>query len=230
VKYIGLISSDARGKNGGNVASRNRFGTYLRKHVSPVQPRTPLQQSNRQTFGAISSQWRTLSAQEQQGWNTLATTVTFKNTLGAAYNPTGAQLFMLFSRNLTAGNGTPTYATAPTTLPTIPAVTSLTPTITVTSGAVSAISLAYAPEVPSTNWYFVYASKALGTGITFVSKSQFRFLTALTNSDSSPYAALTDYANVFGTPPITGKIFFKIRAVDLATGYYGPDILAQAAI
>lgn len=127
MKYIGLISSDARGKNGGNVASRNRFGTYLRTHVSGVQPRTALQQANRQAFGAISSAWRALTDQQQQGWNTLATTVTFRNSLGQSYNPTGAQLFMMFSRNLIAQGGT-TYADAPTTVPTIPALTSLTPT------------------------------------------------------------------------------------------------------
>jgi hypothetical protein len=125
MKYIGLISSDARGKNGGNVASRNRFGTYLRRHVAGVQPRSTSQVANRNAFGALSSAWRGLTAAQQQGWNTLATTVSFKDTLGNSYNPTGAQLFMLFSRNLNTA-GIATQATAPTAVPSIPAITSLT--------------------------------------------------------------------------------------------------------
>lgn len=230
MKYIGLISSDARGKNGGNVASRNRFGTYLRRHVSPVQPRTASQQSNRQAFGAISSAWRSITAAEQQGWNTLATTVTFKNTLGAAYSPTGAQLFMLFSRNLIRAGGS-TNAVAPTNIPTIPAILSMTPTVTVTTGAVSAISLAYTPTpTPSGVLGFVYASKVLGTGVNFVSKSQYRFIDNLGAAAASPADLLDAYTAVFGTPAITGKIFFKMRFIDSATGYYGPDFLAAAAV
>jgi hypothetical protein len=127
MKYIGLISSDARGASGGNVASRNRFGTYLRAHVSGVQPRTTSQVANRNAFGALSSAWRGLTAAQTQGWNTLATTVTFKDSLGNSYSPTGAQLYMLFSRNLNRA-GIATAATAPTAVPAIPAITGLTAT------------------------------------------------------------------------------------------------------
>jgi hypothetical protein len=127
MKYTGLISSDARGKDGGNVASRNRFGTYLRRHVAGVQPRSTAQMANRNTFGALSSSWRGLTAAQVQGWNTLASTVTFKDSLGASYNPTGAQLYMLFSRNLNRA-GIATAASAPTAVPSIPAITGLTAT------------------------------------------------------------------------------------------------------
>jgi hypothetical protein len=228
MKYIGLISSDARGKNGGNVASRNRYGTYLRRHVSPVQPRTASQVANRQAFGAISGAWRALTASEQQGWNTLATTVTFKNSLGGTYNPTGAQLFMLFSRYLIALGGT-TNATAPTTLPSIPALTSITPTVTVSSGAVSAISLAYSPtDVPAGTALQVQATKAVSSGVTFTGKSLYRNITFIVASTASPADLLTGYTSKFGTPPTTGNIGFRARLIDTATGYPGP--LQQAIV
>ncbi len=230
MKYIGLISSDARGKAGGNVASRNRFGTYLRRHVSPVQPRTASQVANRQAFGAISSAWRGLTAAQAQGWNTLATTVTFKDTLGGSYNPTGAQLFMLFSRNLIRNGGT-ANAVAPTAIPSIPALNSITPTITVTTGAVTAISLAYAPTpVPAANTMFIYASKAVSSGVTFTSASIYRFITATTAAEASPIALLSEYEAVFGTPPATGKIAFRAKYIDSASGYPGPLTQAIAVI
>jgi hypothetical protein len=230
MKYIGLISSDARGASGGNVASRNRFGTYLRAHVSPVQPRTTSQVANRNAFGAISSAWRGLTAGEVQGWNTLATTVTFKDTLGNSYSPTGAQLFMLMSRNLIR-NGGSTNANAPTAIPAIPALLTLTPTITVTAGAVSAISLAFTPTpVPAGVAMFVYASKAVSAGVTFVSPSQYRFVTAEAAATASPIALLTPYTALFGTPPITGRINFRARYIDTASGYSGPLIQGTAVI
>lgn len=227
MKYIGLLSSDARGKNGGNVASRNRYGTYFRTHVSPVQPRTPNQVANRQQFGAISGAWRSLTSAQQLGWNTLATTVVFKNTLGQPYNPTGAQLFMLFSRTLIATGGS-AYADAPSTLPTIPALTGITPTITVTTGAVSAMSLAFTPTpVPTGNALMVYASKVVSLGVNFTSRSTYRFITYATASTASPLDVLSAYEAVFGTPAATGKIAFRAKFADTTTGYYGP---LQAAI
>lgn len=301
MKYIGLISSDARGKNGGNVASRNRYGTYLRRHASPVQPRSPLQIANRQTFGAISGAWRALTAAQQLGWNTLATTVVYKNSLGQPYNPTGAQLFMLFSRNLIL-NGGSSYADAPTTLPTIPSLNSITGqivygfntasvtlgsggtgydpsgTFTVTwstgttaggtytssSGTIDSLTLttygsgqtgtaAFAfsgsgtgatatatlgttptPEirlafdptpVPTGTALFIYASKALGQGVSFSSKSQSRFLTAVAAAGTSPADVHAQYASVFGQLPTVGKVRFKAHLIDIATGYPGPNQL-----
>jgi hypothetical protein len=230
MKYIGLISSDARGKDGGNVASRNRFGTYLRAHVSPVQPRTTSQVANRNAFGAISSAWRGLTAAEVQGWNTLASTVTFKDTLGSSYNPTGAQLFMLMSRNLIR-NGGSANANAPVAIPAIPALLTLTPTITVTGGAVTAISLAFTPTpVPTGVAMFIYASKSVSTGISFVSPSQYRFMVAVAAAADSPEALLTPYTTVFGTPPITGKINFRARFIDTNSGYSGPLIQGTGII
>jgi hypothetical protein len=166
MKYIGLISSDARGKNGGNVASRNRFGTYLRRHVAPVQPRSSSQLANRQTFGAISGAWRALTAAQQQGWNTLATTVTFKNSMGQTYNPTGAQLFMLFSRNLVL-NGGSSYADAPTTLPSIPSLTSITPQV-VYGFSTTAVELGSGGSgFPDTGTFTVTWSTGLTAGGTY---------------------------------------------------------------
>lgn len=179
MKYIGLVSSDARGKNGGNVASRNRFGTYLRRHVSGVQPRSASQQSNRQTFGAISGAWRGLSAAQQQGWNTLATTITFKNTLGAAYSPTGAQLFMLFSRNLIRQGGT-TYAAAPTNLPTIPPLTSITPTFSYGFSTASVTLTNGGTGYPTTGTFSVAWSTGTGAGGTYTATAG--VITALTQT------------------------------------------------
>lgn len=230
MKYIGLLSSDARGKVGGNVASRNRYGTYMRAHVSPVQPRTPRQQANRQTFGSLSSQWRAQSAAQQAGWQTLASTVVFRDQLGQTYNPSGAQLFLMLARILTQQNGATTIPSLPQALPSLPSIESISPSITVASGAVTAISVAMNPGPPIGNTYFIYASKVVGLGVNFIAPSLFRYLTNVNDNSANPVQLLTEYTTVFGAPATTGKIGFKFRVVDAITGYYGSDILAIATI
>ena len=75
MKYIGLLSSAASGKLGGVVASHNRNGSYMRRHVIPVQPRTPAQRAVRDQFSGLSSAFRNLGASTIAGWNALANSV-----------------------------------------------------------------------------------------------------------------------------------------------------------
>lgn len=51
----GMMMTDGRGKLGGQVASKNRAGAYVRTKVTPVNPRTTQQQAIRTLFGSIAS-------------------------------------------------------------------------------------------------------------------------------------------------------------------------------
>jgi len=42
IKFSAIVS-DARGKIGGNVFSRNKGGSYIRSYVKPINPSTPKQ-------------------------------------------------------------------------------------------------------------------------------------------------------------------------------------------
>ena len=69
IKYSALVS-DARGKLNGSVASKNRYGQYVRNKVTPVNPQTNHQMAVRGQFGALSSQWSSLTQQERDSWKT----------------------------------------------------------------------------------------------------------------------------------------------------------------
>src|SRR3546814_20356183 len=68
VKF-GALMTDARGKLGGHVFSKNRAGSYLRTKVTPVNPQTSYQTSVRALFGAISPQWSGLSQAVRDSFN-----------------------------------------------------------------------------------------------------------------------------------------------------------------
>lgn len=69
IKYSALVS-DARGKLNGSVASKNRYGQYLRNKITPVNPQTNHQMAVRGQFGALSSQWSSLTQKQRDSWKT----------------------------------------------------------------------------------------------------------------------------------------------------------------
>jgi len=82
IKFGGGIT-DIRGKMGGNVYSKNRFGAYMRKNTVPVNPRTALQNAVRAAFSQLSVRWsQTLTALQRTGWNSYGANVAVKNRLG----------------------------------------------------------------------------------------------------------------------------------------------------
>jgi hypothetical protein len=50
---FGMMMTDARGKLGGHVFSKNRSGAYVRTKVTPVNGQTTAQTGVRAIFGAI---------------------------------------------------------------------------------------------------------------------------------------------------------------------------------
>jgi hypothetical protein len=58
MRYLSPLLSDARGKLGNTVFSRNPSGLYSRANTPPAQPRTVSQQTGRANFGTIAEAWR----------------------------------------------------------------------------------------------------------------------------------------------------------------------------
>jgi hypothetical protein len=92
-KYIGLISSDARGKLGGTVLSRARGATTIRAKGLPSISTSKYQRARSAGFVAALPAWRALSTSNQRTWNLAAGTVVWVNSLGTSWTPTGQQLW-----------------------------------------------------------------------------------------------------------------------------------------
>jgi hypothetical protein len=123
-RYIGTITSDARGKVGGLVMTRASNGTNLKAHAVPVNVRSQYQATNRQRLSAAVTAWRKLSDPQRVTWSLIAYQYTYLNSLAQAYSPTGLQLWTQAFINAATVGATPP-AMAPTVLPSVPPVYSL---------------------------------------------------------------------------------------------------------
>ena len=118
VRYGGGIL-DARGSIGGQVHSRNRYGSYVRARTTPVNPQSARQSAIRAIVAAVSSQWYTaLSQAQRDAWNVFATNVPATNKLGQSINLTGFNQFV--KSNVAAANAGQIQITAGPIIFTLP--------------------------------------------------------------------------------------------------------------
>ena len=223
MKYIGLLSSAASGKMGGIVASHNRNGSYFRRHVVPVQTRTPAQRLVRNAFAYFSAQFKALTAAQVAGWNALGSSVTLKSKLGTTYHPTGQQLFVSCNKHL-AEIGITAVLVNPPTIPSIPGFVSFTATPTMGAGLVTDFGLATTP-VPSASYALqIRATATQSNGRTFVGKSAYRNIWTANPAPSSIPSILASYVAKFGPLTGQGQVGFQMRYIDPVSGFAGPAV------
>lgn len=90
---FGMMMTDARGKLGGQVFSKNRAGAYVRTKVTPVNPQTALQQEGRELLGALSTQWGLLTQAQIDQWNQAVDEWKTTDVFGDIKKPSGKNLF-----------------------------------------------------------------------------------------------------------------------------------------
>lgn len=136
----GSIVTDIRGKLGGTVYSRNRYGTYARVLARPVNPNTTGQGTVRGIFGNLSSRFSTtLTAAERQGWTDYAAATQVTNSNGTPQFITANAMYIRCNAQRVQAGFSP-VDTAPLGITSGMSALSITPTIDVSNGN---ISLAY---------------------------------------------------------------------------------------
>lgn len=214
---FGFGVSDVRNAIGGSVFSKNRGGNYIRKKVSPVNPKSTSQVASRALFAVYSQKWRTLTAAQRLAWNSAVAGYAKTDIFGALRNPTGQQLYIQVNCNLIVSGG------AEITTPAAPkgvSVVTLT-SMTYTSGT-PALTAIYSANVPTGSHVIVFATPPLSAGVNFV-KSQLRVISTLLVNAVSPYNALSAYTAKFGAVGAVGtKIFIGFRFVDQVSGIKSP--------
>jgi len=118
------------GKAGNNVASRNRFGSYIRIRVNGTNPNTALQQAARTSLATYSAGYRALTQAQRDGWTALGAQITRTDSLGQTYTLTGLQAYVSVNRNLVTIGGA-----AVTTAPSITGIPASLLSVTVTATA-----------------------------------------------------------------------------------------------
>lgn len=103
---FGMMMTDARGKLGGQVFSKNRAGAYIRSKVTPSNPQTLDQQANRALLGSTSRGWSSLTDAQRTAWNASVVNWPMKTIFGATSIPSGKSLYVMLNKNLQAINQT----------------------------------------------------------------------------------------------------------------------------
>ena len=94
VQYGGGIL-DARGSIGGQTASRNRYGNYLRARITPVNPQSTRQNKIRACIQSLATYWsQTLTQLQRDAWEVYASNIVRTNKLGAQIKLIGFNMFI----------------------------------------------------------------------------------------------------------------------------------------
>lgn len=68
IKYSAIGITNMSGKSGGSVFAFNRSGSYVRRWAKPTNPMTDIQTAVRQSFGALSRAYGTLTNAQREAW------------------------------------------------------------------------------------------------------------------------------------------------------------------
>jgi hypothetical protein len=220
-KYIGTLTSDARGKVGGIVFSRGRNGTNLRAHVIPVNPATTLQTNARGTLTASQSAWRGLDASQRASWLAFATYYTWTNPLGQLYTPTGLQLWTQAYINATAFGTSP----PPTWGGTVPVLAPLV-ALSLTLYGYDLYCAASDAGGPHETPWILYSSGPVSPVVNYVKKTSRRFMFSTYSSANVEFSG--PYGAAYGRLPNIGQVLaLRGVAVD-ATNFISATPLTVA--
>lgn len=221
----GALVVDGRGKIGGQVASKNRSGSYMRNKVTPVNPATLAQTVVRSQLAALATGWRALTAAQRASWIGAVEGFSKTDIFGDIKNPSGFNLYCRINMNLNLVN-TATLSTAPA--PTDVPVEYLA-LATVDVGVGDDISLTLTDQVPVGVKMVVSATPSLSAGINFV-KSEFRKIEVIDAETATPVDVKTTYEARFGTPTVGSKVFFEVKFVNTTTGQASPSQTVSAIV
>lgn len=225
MKYVpGPMFGQFSGSQGNTVASHNRYGSYTRNRVIPVNPSTPDQTAIRTLLTSFSQNWRDLTDGERTGWRDLADLDPTVDTQGQTIVLSGQAYYVGFNIQRDTV-GLVRLDVAPALVEVPPAI--LSAVFAINGGGAT---MEYTPAVDdgsATNFQVIQATSPLSAGINFISRSLYKNLGAIAGDD--PVAPPEDiepiYSAVFGDAWQTStgmKIAFRIIGIS-DSGFRGDN-------
>jgi len=221
----GSLVVDGRNKIGGHVASKNKFGAYLRTKVTPANPRTTAQIAERSRLAYFAASFKGLNSEQIAAWNDAAKLFTKTDIFGDLRTNTGLQLYVSLNANLSQiGQPSLNMPPAPT----------LCNTVTLLNLNASAtqhtLTLTLSNAIPSNSFMIVKATPQLSPSINFV-RSELRKIAVIAPNSTSPIDITNMYAAKYGSIGQTGKkIFVEVYFIDKNTGIASTPQKAHAII
>lgn len=198
--------TDARGKLGGQVFSKNRAGAFVRTKVTPANPRSAAQMQSRSFLSTLSIGWNGLTDAQRASWNGAVEAWQKTNIFGDLVKPTGKNLFTALNKNLLqCGQSIINTAPAKMELPAI-AISSVAISI---SGSTITTGLA---TVPAGVTLQISATPALNNGVNYV-RGKFRVIKYVASGALTPAQVFTAYVAKFGAPVAGQNIHFQFKYI-----------------
>ena len=218
----GALVVDGRGKIGGQIASKNGAGAYMKNKVTPSNPQTARQTFVRSLFGSISAGWSALTAAQIAGWNEAVSDWTKTDIFGDLKKPSGKALYQRLN-NQAQAVGLAGFDTVPQKmeLPNAP--------ITAVEIGVGASTLALTgADTDAGTQIAVFATTPVSNGTKNV-KSKLRQIYAAAGDAYSAADAFAAYENKFGAIATGQNIFIGVKYV-VASGQSSPLQTQKATI
>lgn len=216
------MMTDARGKLGGQVFSKNRAGAYVRTKVTPSNPRTADQMAGRGILGSLSASWSGLTDLQRRAWNNAVSDWERTDIFGDSRKPTGKNLFTGLNKEIEQSGGT--RILVPPTKVVIPELAPLVPVIDVASDT---LSLGIT-TVPVGFVLQVSATAPLSQGTSFV-KDKLRVIGYAPAGAITPATLFNDYSDKFGVPTAGSNVHIAVKLV-ATSGQTGVRISEKASV
>lgn len=204
---FGMMMTDARGKLGGQVFSKNRAGAYVRTKVTPVNGRTIDQMFNRNILGSLSAGWNDLTQSQINAWNGAVNDWQKTDVFGDLKKPTGKNLYTSLNKNLLQ-SGQVAINLPPDKME-IPIISATAIVVDETAGTITFTGLS---TVPSDVVLQVRATEAIPTGVNYI-KNRLRVIDNIASGSITPADVYAAYEAKFGTIVAGQKIGFELKYI-----------------
>lgn len=219
---FGMMMTDARGKLGGQVFSKNRAGAYVRTKVTPANPRTSTQMLSRSILGLLSASWSGLSDVQRRAWNSAVNDWQKTDVFGDSRKPTGKNLFTGLNKELLQSGQS--QLNLPPEKVVMPELAELVPVIDIANDT---LSLGIT-TVPTDFVLQVSATPAMSQGTSFID-DKLRVIAYAPAGAIVPATLFTAYTDKFGIPEAGANVHVAVKLI-AETGQTGVRVSAKATV
>lgn len=204
---FGMMMTDARGKLGGQVFSKNRAGAYVRTKVTPSNARTVAQQESRSILGALSIGWNGLTETAVKAWNEAVNDWKSTDVFGDLKTPSGKNLYIQLNKNLLQSGqsvlGLPPEKTD---------VAEFAGTAIRIDQTETSIGIVNLTAVPATTTMQIWATAPIANGVNYV-KNRMRVIGYVPTGTITPSAIWTMYVNKFGALAENQRVAMQFKYI-----------------
>ena len=212
------ITPNHRGRIGGNIMSKNKYGPFMAMLTTPRQYRTEAQLKVTGDLGALSHTWSNKMIDEQyESWGQLALQFKRTDSSGNVYPLDARDVFMSCNSNLREV-GLPVIFDAPRNI--LPhSFSSFTVEASVENN-LQKLNLFIEPEIEKDTRVVIFATLHLKYAKRKFNDSWFRVIGYIDSTFKSGDSISSLYKNRLPelTPLIDGKIAFRFRSVSAISG------------